>query len=420
PVQVAGTKRRASSAGPDDARVVRARTSRSVSAAPVERPSSARSDATAVDSAEAAKELAARAESDYSVFEPSGAESQKTAVEDLEQQEAIFNRPMAKPRRAFSTVRSLSRPVGLDLPEPKESETPKDWDDIDAEDKDDPLMVSEYVKEIFEYMRECEERTQADEHYMTNQPDLSWDMRRVLMNWIVQIHYQLRMLPETLFLAVNLIDRFLSKCKVSTSKLQLVGMTGLILACKYEETTTPHVDDFAFLAGNCYSVAEIRNTEVFMLRVLDFDMSFPSPMTFLRRVSKAEQYNMQTRTVAKYLMEVSLIDHRFMLYPPSQIAAAGICLARRMLHAGPWDGNLRHHSGYTEESLRLCIDLMLDELLYPGDHDFVYRKYTHKRYLRASIFCRDWVVRHRHEIPPAGPPVGDFPDPELIAQSLLF
>ncbi|KAI8325977.1 hypothetical protein GQ54DRAFT_268732, partial [Martensiomyces pterosporus] len=255
-------------------------------------------------------------------------------------------------------------------------------------------MVAEYIGDIIGYLRKLEQKTMPDVAYMAKQVELSWEMRRVLVNWLVQIHYQLRMLPETLFLAVNLVDRFLSKRQVSVSKLQLVGLSGLLVACKYEEMTTPHIQDFAYLAGNCYSVEEIMNAEVFMLRVLDFDMSYPSPLTFLRRVSKAEQYNMQTRTVAKYLMEICLVDHRLMPFSSSAIAAAGICLARRMLKAGPWDGNLRHYSGYTEEELQPCMRLVLDHLLRTQDDEFLFKKYQHRRYLKASLFCREWVSRH--------------------------
>ncbi|KAJ2326707.1 G2/mitotic-specific cyclin [Coemansia sp. RSA 2702] len=416
PAQVAGHKRRATSAEPRPARAVRARTSAdepsTKTAQKVEsttKPTSATSDATVVDDAGEAALNETR--SAFSI--QSRADSQTTTV-GHERQPVAFPRKIAKPSRAFSSLRSLAGPAVFDLPAKTPAEPVKDWDDIDADDADDPLMVSEYIGDIIEYMRDQEKKTMPDELYMGKQTELSWDMRRVLVNWLVQIHYQLRMLPETLFLAVNLVDRFLSKRQVSVSKLQLVGLTGLLVACKYEEMTTPHIQDFAYLAGNCYSVEEIMNAEVFMLRVLDFNLSYPSPLTFLRRVSKAEQYNMQTRTVAKYLMEICLVDHRLMSYPPSHIAAAGICLARRMLKAGSWDGNLRHYSGYSEADLQPCMALILDHLMRPVDDEFVFKKYQHKRYLKASLFCREWVSRHRHELQPVTPPIGAFAAPAAV------
>ncbi|KAJ2159390.1 G2/mitotic-specific cyclin [Coemansia sp. RSA 552] len=414
PEPVIGRKRRAASVEPAPTRAVRARVSASgASVVPTAVPpppsattepvNGAKSDATAVGSSDEG----AWPETQSTCSSHSFAESQATAVDDGSRPE-LYTRKIAKPSRAFSSMRSMAGPAAFDLPPKARTEEVKDWDDIDAEDADDPLMVSEYICDIIDYMREQEQKTMPDHLYMNKQTELTWDMRRVLVNWMVQAHYQLRMLPETLFLAVNLVDRFLSKRQVSLPKVQLVGLTGLLVACKYEEMATPHVQDFAYLAGNCYSVDEIMNAEVFMLRVLDFDLSFPSPLTFLRRVSKAEAYDVQTRTVAKYLMEICLVDNRLMSFPPSHIAAAGICLARRMLKSGPWNANLRHYSGYTETELQPCMALMLDHMLRPFDEEFVFKKYQHKRYLKASIFCREWVARHRHELQPVTPPIGAF------------
>ncbi|KAJ2779941.1 G2/mitotic-specific cyclin [Coemansia javaensis] len=408
----AGIKRRASSAEPDQARAVRARVSyeaaprggeadATTTAAAPARPSSPRSDATAVGPHDAvlwSEPASAQSRSD----------SQATAVEDAGQPApAVAQRKIARPRLAFSSMRSLSGSVALELP-PAPRPPVKDWDDIDADDADDPQMVSEYIADIIDYMRELEPKIMPDELYMNKQTELTWDMRRVLMDWLVQIHYQLRMVPETLFLAVNLIDRFLSKRQVPMSKLQLVGLTGLLIACKYEEMTTPHIQDFAYLAGDCYSIEEIMNAEVFVLRVLDFDMSYPSPLTFLRRLSKVDNYNLQTRSMAKYLMEICLVDHRFMGYPPSHVAAASMCLARRILESGPWDANFRHYSGYTEAELEPCIALMIDHMARtPGD-EFVFKKYLHRRFLRVSGLCHVWAVECLVAQQPMSPPIGLF------------
>ncbi|KAJ2755764.1 G2/mitotic-specific cyclin [Coemansia pectinata] len=396
PAPLAGQKRRTNVVEPE--RVVQAKVSKYSTA-----PAGRREETSAKPTA--------------SVPDSDSADSQATVVEhDLPADVKL--RKIAKPSRAFSSLRTLAGQAAEAAPaastmsvadsEVTVTENVCDWDDIDAEDSDDPLMVSEYITDIIEYLRERELKTMPNPAYMGKQKELTWEMRRVLVNWIVQIHYQLRMLPETLFLAVNIVDRFLSKRQVAVGKFQLVGLTALMLACKYEETTTPHIEDFVYLAGNSYTAKEILNTEVFMLTVLGFDMSYPNPMTFLRRVSKAEDYNMQTRTVAKYLMEICLVDHRLMQYPPSQIAAAGIYLGRRMLESGLWTANLRHYSGYTEDELEPLVAVMLDHLLATPADEFVFLKYQHRRYLAVSNFCFDWAAYHQSEIKPMTPPTGYF------------
>jgi G2/mitotic-specific cyclin 1/2 len=208
--------------------------------------------------------------------------------------------------------------------------------DLDEEDRDDPLMVSEYVGEIFEYLRELEQSTMPNPDYMANQAHLQWKMRGILVDWLIEVHTRFRLLPETLFLAVNIVDRFLSAKIVELDKLQLVGVTAMFIAAKYEEVFSPGVQYFRSVADDGFTEEEILRAERYVLTTLNYNLSYPNPMNFLRRISKADQYDFETRTVAKYLLEISLLDHRFMEYAPSHVAAASMYLSRMMLERGPW------------------------------------------------------------------------------------
>lgn len=209
-------------------------------------------------------------------------------------------------------------------------------EDLDREDLDDPLMVAEYVVEIFEYLKKLEVDTKPNAEYMEHQEDLEWKMRGILVDWLIEVHTRFHLLPETLFLAVNIIDRFLSTKVVQLDRLQLVGVTAMFIASKYEEVLSPHVANFRHVADDGFSEAEILSAERYVLTALNYDLSYPNPMNFLRRISKADNYDIQTRTLGKYLMEISLLDHRFMEYLPSHIAAAAMYLARKILDRGEW------------------------------------------------------------------------------------
>ena len=217
--------------------------------------------------------------------------------------------------------------------EPENQELPED---LDREDMDDPLMVAEYVVEIFEYLGKLEIATRPNADYMDHQDDLEWKMRGILVDWLIEVHTRFRLIPETLFLAVNIIDRFLSTKVVQLDRLQLVGVTAMFIASKYEEIMSPHVANFRHVADDGFTEAEILNAERYILTALNYDLSYPNPMNFLRRISKADNYDIQTRTLGKYLMEISLLDHRFMHYLPSHIAAASMYLARKILDRGEW------------------------------------------------------------------------------------
>lgn len=173
-------------------------------------------------------------------------------------------------------------------------------------------------------------------HYMDNQAEIQWSMRAVLMDWLIQVHHRFSLLPETLFLCVNYIDRFLSCKIVSLGKLQLVGATAIFVAAKYEEINCPSVNEIVYMVDGGYTVDEILKAERFMLSMLQFELGWPGPMSFLRRISKADDYDLETRTLAKYFLEVTIMDERFVASPPSFIAAGAHCFARLMLKKGDW------------------------------------------------------------------------------------
>ncbi|KAF1840849.1 A/B/D/E cyclin [Cucurbitaria berberidis CBS 394.84] len=267
----------------------------------------------------------------------------------------------------------------------------EDVPDLDKEDVDDPLMVSEYVVEIFEYLKELEIATMANPEYMDSQNELEWKMRGILVDWLLEVHTRFRLLPETLFLAVNIIDRFLSAKIVQLDRLQLVGVTAMFIASKYEEVLSPHVQNFRHVADDGFTEDEILSAERFVLAALNYDLSYPNPMNFLRRISKADNYDIQTRTLGKYLLEIGCLDHRFLAHPPSQVAAAAMYLARLVLERGPWDATLSHYAGYTEEQIQPVLQLMIDYLSGPVVHEAFFKKYASKKFLKASILLRKWA-----------------------------
>lgn len=183
-----------------------------------------------------------------------------------------------------------------------------------------------------------------DPHYMDHQSEIQWSMRSVLMDWLVQVHARFSLLPETLFLTVNFIDRFLTFKAVSIGKLQLVGATALLLASKYEEINCPSLEEIVFMVDGSYAVEEILKAERFMLSMLGFELGWPGPMSFLRRISKADDYDLETRTLAKYFLEVTIMDERFVASPPSFLAAGAHCLSRLILKKGDWVSHQQRHA----------------------------------------------------------------------------
>ncbi|RDB30369.1 G2/mitotic-specific cyclin cdc13 [Hypsizygus marmoreus] len=281
--------------------------------------------------------------------------------------------------------------------EPEADSEGSQWEDLDADDVDDPLMVSEYVVEIFNYLKQVEATTMPNPNYMESQKELAWKMRGILTDWLIQVHVRFRLLPETLFLCVNIIDRFLSARVVSLAKLQLVGVTCMFIAAKFEEVVAPSVSHFLMCADASYTESEILQAERYVLKTLDWNMSYPNPVHYLRRISKADEYNVRVRTLAKYLLEIQCLEWRLIAAPPSLMAAAAIWLARLALGMENWTPNLAHYSSYCESALVPTANLMLNYILKPIRHDSFHKKYAGKRYFKSSVYMRDWALTRWEE-----------------------
>lgn len=265
----------------------------------------------------------------------------------------------------------------------------------DMEDEEwDISMVAEYSEEIFSYMRGLEAKMSPNPHYMDMQTEIQWSMRSVLMDWVVQVHQRFNLLPETLFLTINYIDRFLSAKVVSLGKLQLVGATAIFVAAKYEEVNCPTISEIIYMVDNGYSADELLKAERFMLSMLRFELGWPGPMSFLRRVSKADDYDLETRTLAKYFLEVTIMDERFVGCTPSFLAAGAHCMARLMLRKGDWSPAHVYYSNYTFGQLRHMLETLFDCISTPHTHHLaIFEKYTDKRYKRASTFVATEMAR---------------------------
>lgn len=307
-------------------------------------------------------------------------------AEDTEQK-----RPTLKRAATESSSNLAEQNRAADL---KKAKIDYEWEDLDIEDADDPLMVSEYVNEIFEYLNKLEVETLADPTYLTWQKNLKPKMRSILVDWIVEVHLRFRLLPETLFLAINLMDRFMSKETVQVDKLQLLATGSLFIAAKYEEVYSPSVKNYSYVTDGGYTEEEILEAEKYILSVLDFNLSYPNPMNFLRRISKADEYDIQTRTIGKYLLEISIMDHRFIGFKPSLCAAAAMYVSRRMLGRADWNGTLIHYSGgYKKNDFKHVVELILDYLTQPVLHEEFFKKYASKKFMKSSILARQWAKK---------------------------
>uniref|UniRef100_A0A8C3PFI3 Cyclin B1 n=1 Tax=Chrysemys picta bellii TaxID=8478 RepID=A0A8C3PFI3_CHRPI len=255
--------------------------------------------------------------------------------------------------------------------------------DVDVDDGADPNLCSEYVKDIYGYLRDLEKQQDVRPKYLAGQ-EVTGNMRAILIDWLVQVQVKFRLLPETMYMTAAIIDRFLQVRKM----LQLVGVTAMFIASKYEEMYPPEIGDFAFVTDHTYTKFQIKQMERKILQALDFALGRPLPLHFLRRASKIGEVDLEQHTLAKYLMELSLVDYEMVHYPPSQIAAAAFCLALKVLDGGEWTPTLQHYMSYTESALHPVMQHMAKNVILVNrgltKHMTVKNKYASSKNAKIS------------------------------------
>jgi cyclin B len=190
---------------------------------------------------------------------------------------------------------------------------------------------TDYISYTGEYLDEIYSNLLSDEKelklcpkmgYMTLQGDINEQMRAILIDWLVEVHYRFRLKSETLFQTVWIIDTYLSMVQITRAKLQLLGIASLLISCKSNEIYYPQLNEFTDITDGAYVKSELIEMEKKVLKILKFNIISPTSNDFYNIISKAFGFDQKQFYLGKYFLESSLIDYRMIKYNPSVIGVS--------------------------------------------------------------------------------------------------
>jgi cyclin B len=222
----------------------------------------------------------------------------------------------------------------------------------------DPIL--EYSDDIYKVLKATETKYMPHPNFMKIQTDINERMRSILIDWLVEVHLKFKLLPETLYLTASLIDRYLEKKVVLRQKLQLVGVTAMLIACKYEEIYSPEVKDFVYITDKAYQKEEILAMEIDILQALEFNITMPSSWRFLQHYAKLIGYDKGIEFyLSEYLIELGLLNCKMLKYNPSMMACGALYLTMKITKKPvAWPSCIK----YTENEIRQCAKDLCSEL----------------------------------------------------------
>lgn len=250
-----------------------------------------------------------------------------------------------------------------------------------------PQIPYEYLGDIFENLLLEEKSLNLKINYdsMKSQTDINDKMRAILIDWLIDVHLKFKLLPESLFLTINMIDRYISRKQVLRSKLQLLGVSALLIACKYEEIYSPELRDFVYITDKAFSKSEIIQMEQDILLTLNFDVTVPSILRFLELFALQYKFKEKDFALAKYLVEIFLIDFRVNKYSSSLIAATATYIVLK-LNRDDKVSQILGFSRKSESQLKECAKdiLFLLQNIEGSVLQAVKKKYSSTKYFEVS------------------------------------
>jgi len=239
-------------------------------------------------------------------------------------------------------------------PEPQDDEEAEE--ELNLSNCIQEALNNDYALDILKCMIAREVNYLPKWNYMTKQPDITFTMRSILIDWLIEVGEEYKLHTETIFLAVNYIDRFLSFMSVQRAKLQLVGTACMFIAAKYEEIYPPDVTEFCYITDDTYTKRQVLRMEQLVMGVLNFECSPPTGHFFVNHIAGLAGCTQRATFLAQYLTELTLIDgEAFMPFSPSIVACAAVALSRHTLGLAAWEDPMITKTGYQVDDFKECL-----------------------------------------------------------------
>ena len=244
-----------------------------------------------------------------------------------------------------------------------------------------------YSEDIYNGLRAKENNQTTKPTYMPDQPTVNQQMRSILIDWLIDVHNQFCRIPETLYLTVNIIDRFLSRNIISKPRLQLAGISSFLIATKFIEVWQPKIHHLVYICDDTYSKLEVMDMENAILNRLDWKIPCcPNAFTFARIYFEIGRASKEARRVAHYVLDVTLTSYNLLTYLPSELAAASLMIAfRNTGKESDWNETLTDYTRYERTELLPVACAIVDHILgTKNELKAATTKHGYKRYGRVS------------------------------------
>ena len=216
--------------------------------------------------------------------------------------------------------------------------------------------------------------------------------RSVVIEWLSYIIHYFSQSNETLFMCINIMDRYITKKKITLNNYQLVAISSYLIASKYEDTNSPSIDDLIYISKNIYSHNNIIEMEIDILSTLNFDIFSVSSYQFFSFFYLISNLNNKILFCLGHLiLELCLLNIDLMSYDSSQLAIGSFIIAKKSLEIKGGLSNIKLFYNYNENDMieiQKKIVLFLNRIVYSNKNCLILEKFEKKKYLSVSYIFK--------------------------------
>lgn len=251
-----------------------------------------------------------------------------------------------------------------------------------------PQNVEKYNKRITNYLITRDRSRRVPSNYLESHKTITAKMRAQLVDWLVDVSLRFKVLDETLFAGVWILDRYLSRTmELEKRILQLAGITSLMLAAKMEEVYPPSAADYLEVCDGAYSEADLLDQEALILSSLRFDLAVATSLQLFRLFTREMNLSRKSYFFGEYLLHCALLDSKSLRYSPNELSAGALFLVDKMFKGGlNWKSEIGGTMGIELARAKVVAKEVYKMLKRSREWAAVKRKYARVEVLEVSKF----------------------------------
>ena len=243
-----------------------------------------------------------------------------------------------------------------------------------------PVHCTDMVGEISDMFFEAEKKNRRDPNFLQRQSQVTEKMRAIVVDWLVDVMlHKFRLHTETFYLGVEIMDSYLSVAPTTRAELQLVGITSLLIAAKYEEMWAPEIRECVKITANTYTHSEVVKMERAIAGALRYRFTVPTPHPFMVRLLQVTKADTDMTNACFFFLEHGVMDYNMIRVAPSLLACAALYLANVIMNKpSAWAYEHQYYGRHTVDEVKPVAQELLNycNLVKTAKYQAIRRKYA--------------------------------------------